>query len=286
MSRVGLIDGDEIVYRIAYSCQSIEWCVYKDGERIHSCLNKLQAIESIGNDDDIYDLVPETTVHDDFVTELDNYLKGIVKDAGAKDFKIYLTGDNNFRKELATLLPYKGHRATVEKPTLYDDIRTHLLSDYDAEIIDYAEADDGIAMGQWGSEVLGDTILITQDKDLDMVPGYHFNPRKGETTFITPTQGITWFYNQLLTGDSTDNIPGIYNVGVKKAAKKLQGLRVDQMYGVVLKEYDRAFRDPKVAAKMPGDKRGEERVLEIARLLWMLQFEGQLWEDRCEYSIW
>jgi hypothetical protein len=37
--------------------------------------------------------------------------------------EVYLTGSTNFRNEIATLRPYKGHRKNKPRPVHYDAIR-------------------------------------------------------------------------------------------------------------------------------------------------------------------
>jgi 5'-3' exonuclease len=47
---------------------------------------------------------------------------------------------------------------------------------------------------------------------------------KLESSFVTPEEGLLHFYTQLLTGDSSDNIKGVWKCGPVKAAKILDGV--------------------------------------------------------------
>ena len=85
---------------------------------------------------------------------------------------------------------------------------------------------------------------------------------RNEWTCIGVEDGNKFFYTQILTGDSADNIKGIRRVGPVKAGKILEGLTTEQeLYEACVKAYD-------------GDT---ERVLENARLLWLRRYEGELW---------
>jgi len=91
------------------------------------------------------------------------------------------------------------------------------------------EADDYIASAavQWAGPDL-QVVMVSRDKDLDQVLGPHavmYDPMKDETIDpealaaakgYAPAEAIEI---QTLTGDSTDNIPGVRGVGPKTAAK-------------------------------------------------------------------
>ena len=82
------------------------------------------------------------------------------------------------------------------------------------------EADD--LLGIYGQTP--GTVMVTIDKDLRTVPGVHFNPDKDlEPVTVTPEEAQKARLRQWLTGDSTDNIPGIPGIGPKKADKILGG---------------------------------------------------------------
>jgi 5'-3' exonuclease len=60
---------------------------------------------------------------------------------------------------------------------------------------------------------------VSIDKDLLQVPGMHYNWVRDEKILVTPEVGLRKLYQQVLTGDGTDNIPGIYGIGDVKARK-------------------------------------------------------------------
>ena len=80
---------------------------------------------------------------------------------------------------------------------------------------------------------------------------------------VSPDEGIKFFYTQILTGDSADNIHGIPQVGPKKAERILKDASTEEdLWDAVLKAWD-------------GDV---DRVVENARLLWLRRYEGELWQ--------
>ncbi len=176
-------------------------------------------------------------------------------------YQIYLTGKGNFRYEIAVTHEYKGNRKNVEKPEYLEELRQHLIDNWDAIVSSGEEADDlcAIAATEYGPEA----IIASVDKDLKQVPCHNYNPRTGVMTKVSEWDGLLFFYTQVLTGDNADNIKGLYGVGPKKAAKLLEGCETEQdLYVAVLQAY-------------AGD---EDRVIENARLLWLRRYEGQLWE--------
>ena len=55
------------------------------------------------------------------------------------DVQVYLTGTSNFRKDIATILPYKGNRDPFDKPKLLPDVRNYLVNVWKAEIVEGME---------------------------------------------------------------------------------------------------------------------------------------------------
>jgi 5'-3' exonuclease len=175
----------------------------------------------------------------------------------------YLTGSGNFRKDLATIKVYKGQRPP--KPEHLPATRDQLVERWGAEVVDGQEADD--AIGIKATDLQGDCVIVSVDKDLLMIPGTHYNFVKQEWTKVDQEQGDYFFYKQLLTGDQVDNIQGVPGIGPKKAEKAYQGCTtVQEMYQKALEMYN-------------GDA---DALLENARLLWLRRYEGEMWEPPSE----
>lgn len=180
-------------------------------------------------------------------TNIEDQLEAV----GAEDsYQLYLTSDDktNFRIRVATIRPYKGNRSST-KPFWYEQIRRHLVDEWRAEVVSGMEADDSLGIAQMAGfycPVTGnDTVICSVDKDLDMIPGLHYNelhPERGvyEISEITALQN---FYLQLLTGDPTDAIPGLYGVGrSSKLCSQLKQILVElDMYSHVREQYEKRF---------------------------------------------
>jgi hypothetical protein len=200
-------------------------------------------------------------------------IRGILDATGADSYKLYLTSEDksNFRYDLATIKPYKGNRPT-EKPYWYSKIREFLIKYKDAEIVYGMEADDALAIEQYNSEE-GSTIICSRDKDLKMVPGWHYswptgNQPETKPFFVTELEGLKSFYKQLLTGDPVDNILGLYGVG--KSSKLLSHIDSSEteleMCKLVREQYEKRFGAYWI-----------DFLLENARLLWMKRTKDDVW---------
>jgi hypothetical protein len=183
-----------------------------------------------------------------------------------QDYEVYLTGEGNFRFDVAVTHPYKGNREEGSKPEHLQDVRNYLVERHRGQVIEGQEADDQMAI-EATKGVPEETVIASIDKDMLQVNCWHFNFGKNEFHFSTPEFGLKFFYTQLLTGDNVDNIKGLWRVGPAKA-KKILGDSEDELelYQKVLDAYG-------------GDA---ERVLENARLLWLRRYEGQMWTPPTE----
>lgn len=185
---------------------------------------------------------------------VDDRITQIVNDVDAAELELYLTGANNFRKNAATILPYKGHRPE-DKPPHWQNIRDHLIENYDAKVVHGMEADDAVGIRQ-SETIQGDravshtqveTIICSRDKDLHMIPGWHYQWECGKQAmrkwFVNDLEAIQFFYKQLLTGDATDNILGLFGVGSKAASVKAIDNTTDEyeMFTVVADAYESRF---------------------------------------------
>ena len=110
------------------------------------------------------------------------------------DTFFYLTGSNNYRMDIAKIKPYKGTRKK-EKPDHLKATRDQLKIRWLAEVIEGQEADD--AIGIKATDLNGECIIASIDKDLLMIPGTHYNFAKQEWTEVDQAKGDYFFYKQL-----------------------------------------------------------------------------------------
>ena len=175
------------------------------------------------------------------------------------DHELFLTGKTNFRNEVAVTVPYKGNRKDVKKPKHLPLLREYLQTAWGASVSDGQEADDDIAIR--ATELKGEGLIVSIDKDFMQVPGWHYNFVKKVKKEVTLEDGLRFFYKQILMGDSADNIKGIHRVGEVTATKMLAELKTEQEFYACCLE-----------------AMGAERVLENGRLLWLRRTADQMWE--------
>lgn len=222
-------------------------------------------------------------------SRIDSRLNQILDAVEAESWQGYLTGTENFREYVATIVPYKGQRKRSERPFWYSQIYNYLVLDRRAYVVSGMEADDRVSIDH--SEA---TIICSRDKDLLMVPGWHFcwNFENSKDTeyldiakvvfphlkkkerfpfYVDEIDGLRLFYGQLLTGDSADNIPGLYNVGPKSAAvKRVTEYETElEMFREVQKQYELRF-----------GSYWDMFMCENGRLLWMKRSHDDDWYQR------
>jgi len=235
-----LIDGDILVYRAAFAVQ-------RDGEA-EPLSHAKQAMRMLINN--ILYAIPHTS------------------------YDVYLSAEGkcNFRFEVAKTKPYKGNRKQP-KPVHYNEMRLFLMKNYNATVVSDIEADDMLGIQQNEN-----TCIVTLDKDLDMIPGEHYNFVQKREYQVNHTEAYRTFCKQLIVGDSVDNIAGIKGMGPVKASKALSWAGRDKakMIKIVYDLYD-----------------NEELFLEMGKLVWIWRdfdsiFDPDL-EDlqstRVQYSI-
>lgn len=142
-------------------------------------------------------------------------LSEIATDTGVNKMRIYISGENNFRYQVAKTKPYKGNRATMVRPKFLKFCKDHLVDKYSALIVNGYEADDAIAsdMTVHGAAHCG------IDKDMLQIAGRHYNYVNKIWLDVTEEDAIINLYRQILMGDTSDNIPGLPRVGAKTAEK-------------------------------------------------------------------
>jgi len=199
-------------------------------------------------------------------------------------YRILLSGPGNFREDLATVAVYKGNRKDTHKPHWYQQIRNYLTDNWDAEVIEGREADDECAIASRSHD--GPAVICTIDKDLDQVPGNHYDYVRKTHYQVDEEEGEMLFYQQILSGDSTDNIPGCYKIGKVKAEKILDsvylehGLDRDRIWQAIIDTYKASidhYGEDCPYYELATEQGVEAVAIEMARLVKMQDYEGQLW---------
>ena len=103
---------------------------------------------------------------------------------------------------------------------------------------DGMEADDLVCIWAYEARDMEIPFVICGiDKDLKQIPGNHYNYNKKEHCFVDDDVANYNLMVQCLTGDNSDNIPGIRGIGPKKAEGILQGVPMARRWDRVRAAY-------------------------------------------------
>ena len=164
-----------------------------------------------------------------------------MKQVGATRYVLYTTpagSSKGGRPEQAVTRPYQGNRVGDKpKPEHLDTIRHYMGEECQGVVSLYQEADDALAQANYTALKNGTpelSVLVSKDKDLNMVPGYYYDftfnevrnldepfgyiekyyPPKKPGAKNKPAakiigRGTKFFWWQCLAGDTADNIAGL-----------------------------------------------------------------------------
>lgn len=155
----------------------------------------------------------------------------LMKACGATNYIAHITpggSDKGGRSQYAVTKPYQGNRLDREKPEHLDQIRAY-ISTLSSRVHLAQEADDGMAQANYQAIQSGHSnlsVIVSQDKDLRMVPGLHYDFDTEQVVSVGDTFGWLWidtsktaktlkgwgtkfFWAQCLMGDTADNIAGL-----------------------------------------------------------------------------
>lgn len=147
--------------------------------------------------------------------------ESIITNTRADSFRLFLTPTNKDVFRYTFYPEYKANRPA--KPKHYAFLRQYCLDNLAAEVKSGYEADDLLGIAQ--SADMDNTVICTIDKDLFQVGGNFYNFVKNKFIFISPEDAPAFYYQQCLTGDNTDNIPGLRGIGPSRAQKYIGELR-------------------------------------------------------------
>lgn len=222
-----LLDGDVFVYRSGFASDATAKRSFVDG----------------GGDAEDFDINEhhEPWEYQRFMVKKN--IQDILDIVKARTYAVALSHPVNYREQYFP--EYKMNRDVTHKPYWHKEIKNYLIEDHGALFSEVGdEADD--LLGQWQMQALMEdetTVICSIDKDLDMIPGLHYNFSKNRAEEgvydMEDPEGLRLFYKQIITGDTADNIPGMYKkLGVKAGKKFLEPIdrmtTVGDMYSYVL----------------------------------------------------
>jgi hypothetical protein len=133
----------------------------------------------------------------------EDILESILYRVEHDDYELVLSGSANFRFKIYK--DYKANRSDKPKPRYLQDAKEYFRKYWDAVVTTGYEADDYIAMHNKPGDV-----IAANDKDFDQIEGgLIFNWQRNE--FHRVLNPCYHFCEQMLIGDTADNVPGVPN---------------------------------------------------------------------------
>lgn len=199
---------------------------------------------------------------------------------GSESVLLHLTDSRSTKGDrylIGTTVPYQGQRLSGKKPGNWAATREYIESGTHGLPMKFwktREADDGVAYCAERSG--GVDAICTKDKDFRMFSGLHclwdtfqlvqVNPGDFRVDGPAPAKGKVqkyyghfFFWQQMLYGDTADNIPGVHGIGEATAAKLLLDCTNNaEAFDVVADIYRKKKR-----------KEWSDYMVEQAALLWM-----------------
>ena len=226
-----LIDADALCYRMA--------CVVEDvhpftgevlsadlGEAFNLCQLRLQEVEQV--------------LFDEFNEDV--------------DIELHFSDRTNFRYRVDP--NYKANRKGKDKPMVYSELVAKCKKHYAWVQMKDWEADDSM-----GASQTNETCIVSPDKDMKQIAGYHLNLNKlpDGVESVTADQGYQFFLTQCIAGDTCDGYAGATGFGMGKAKGWLD------KYGYTWEEVIRAYESctsPKTKrTKLPNGKYTTKRLV-------------------------
>lgn len=169
----------------------------------------------------------------DFITMRVGYWQDLT---GDKDVVMCFSDYPTFRHQVHQ--EYKANRIGKRKPLGMRDIRKWVTHEYESRTCAGLEADDTMALFATGGQYLQPTI-VSIDKDMRTVPCSLLAGEQVETVSLLDANR-TWM-KQALTGDTSDNYPGLKGVGPVTAEKMLGATStLPEMWEAVVAAYQKA----------------------------------------------
>ena len=284
------VDCDPLVYQIGFRCEDTVYIA--GGAKFKALKDAIAHCE--GMDLDREDIIKQITPWEwpDVLRELETKLRQFQNLFTPSKTYLYLSPSKYFRYDLTD--DYKGNRTGNNKPYHFAGIREFFMRK-GAKLIDNMEADDILAINHFHHFKQGgfkktnrNSLIVGEDKDFNNIPGWHYQPGKQKLFYQGSYSAIAHFYQQMIAGDTADNIKGIPGKGQKAAEKLIDPDFCDE------KRYWRIVKD----AYLEYAKKKEiseydiiDQMLLNAHLLYIL-WEKDTWfippleEDRCQNLKW
>ena len=147
---------------------------------------------------------------------IDSAVAGLMEDLGTDKVIVCLSCPTaeNFRLDI--LPTYKGNRDYSKRPVHLAAVKDYMEANWPSYRRPGLEADD--IMGILSTSRAGKNVIVSEDKDMQTIPGWLFNPaRDWKPRLITPEEADRFHLYQTLVGDTVDGYTGCPGIGPVKA---------------------------------------------------------------------
>lgn len=152
---------------------------------------------------------------DEAITKLEDLVGEIIRRTKVDTVIFALSDDQRWRP---SVMPSYKHNRTGRKPIVYKALREYVHEQFRTYQRPTLEGDDVLGiLATHPSIIPGEKVVVAIDKDMQQVPGEHFNYKKGTGSEVTVAAADYFHLFQTLTGDPTDGYPGCPGIGAKKA---------------------------------------------------------------------
>lgn len=246
-----IVDADTMLYRVGFSNPPDEDCAKAQiAKYARSCIDRVSSCSGIS---------------------FDEHLLVVTLDSPAGRYRTLKFGKT---------VDYKAHRTAAGKPLFVPVMQEQLCKTFRTFLVPSheREADDACSAFAHEYRARGlPYVVAAVDKDLNQIPGNHYNYVKDTFYHVTEEEANKFFFEQLLTGDTADNIPGIYGIGPIKAKKILsKGSNSEEWWELTVKAYSEYYQSNLTTPAVTDDAL-TEMLYERGNMLWIQRYEGQEW---------
>lgn len=197
-------------------------------------------------------------------------INGVCNTVGGKSYYGYVGKGDTFRKQLSTILEYKGQRTEDTRPLMKDEIVQYIHEKHRGHYATEYESDDHVVMDCYRNK---NRVLVSVDKDAMGSGCLVYNPDKPEQGIVdTDCLGELWidekgdirgygrkfFYYQWAYGDPVDHYYANGASDIKWGSKSAHDVIVDcttdeECFKSVLNVYKYLYPEPKEIVGWRGD---------------------------------
>ncbi|MCK5015916.1 MAG: hypothetical protein KAS32_02500 [Candidatus Peribacteraceae bacterium] len=261
-----LIDADIIAFQSASTADGRKYTIA--GRNFKYMKDALSYIGKKGLDrsDLVLSYSPEPEINS--LHNVETSIRSLRKVFPGAKCEFFISGDLNFRDALVE--DYKKNREGKRRPKHLSVCKQHILNKFKGILTEGMEADDLIGIRAEQLRKAGkDYVICTLDKDIDMIPGKHYNWRKSLHYEVNEYDAMMNFFCQCLTGDKTDNIYGLDGIGPVKAKAILEAVEDKTPANLWLAVVE-AWESHKGHKELNSEE-VLEKLLVSAKLLWILR---------------